>query len=537
MLRTSQGNANLLGDTVAHMGLESSDGRAAARRPRRPGARSLGDVRVAGCGGRGASASLRIWPLGRHPVRWRRLGRTPAAAFRQTIGWRALLVAGLALTCAVGFLHPAYHDMPTLRSACEAAIAVLAAVAAWWIGVEFVHTRRLRTLLVLAALLVLAEVEFFGELLPVTVHLGSADHLAALLPTGRLLAALTLAAAALTPSHRLTISTHRPLTDVAFFSLAVTGLAEAGGLALRHHLLPPAAPHAPVLSTTLEDPLRLVVALATPALFAFSAAKLAQAGRLEARPPLGLLGGAALVFATSCLYYLPLTRTSPTALTLSEILRLLAFGMLCAAAARADRQVRREITRAAALAERSRVAQDLHDGLAQDLAVIAAHGARLGAELGHQHPVAVAARRALTLSRGAILELSDSSAATSGEALQALAAELHERFRISIAVDVQPEAEPDLQERDNVTRITREAIANAARHGRARNVLVSLKRTPAGVALRIRDDGCGLAGAATTCAGEGFGLSHMRERAALLGGSFVVRTPKSGGTELEITFP
>jgi len=454
-----------------------------------------------------------------------------------TRGGRSLLsLVGLALV-TLGLIHPTTFDSPTLRSAVGATSTLLAAIAASCSAIEFLHTRRVRTLLLWAALLILAETGFIGDLLPAILHLSSASNLTSVLPMGQLLAAGALAAAALTPSDRLAIGRWRPLVDVAFFSLLAAGLAATFGLALRRQLFSANLHHRTVLSAAPEHPLRTLAVLLTTALLVCACLRFARTSRREASPVLSLLAGAALVLTGASLYDLALPWDSPTALTPQDILRLVAFSLVCAAAARAEGELRRTSMRAAALAERARVAQDLHDGLAQDLALIAAHGATLSGELGHQHPMVLAARRALSLSRGTIVELSDTSASSSEEALQALAAELHARFQISIAVDVQPEAETDSMARDSLTRIAREAIANAARHGRARNVLVSLRRTPGGIALRIRDDGCGLACTSEARPGEGFGLAHMRERTALLGGSFVVRSPRSGGTELEITLP
>ena len=88
-----------------------------------------------------------------------------------------------------------------------------------------------------------------------------------------------------------------------------------------------------------------------------------------------------------------------------------------------------------------------------------------------------------------------------------------------------------------MTRIAREAIANAARHGQADNVVVSLRPVTEGVSLSVRDDGRGIRcspGAETL---EGFGLRSMRERAAALGGCLTVRPRRSGGTELEVLLP
>jgi signal transduction histidine kinase len=221
----------------------------------------------------------------------------------------------------------------------------------------------------------------------------------------------------------------------------------------------------------------------------------------------------------------------------AEAVRTLGFALILAAAVIREREVNARLSRATALAERQRVARDLHDGIAQDLAFIAAHGPRFAEELGDDHPVVVAAKRALALSRSTISELSDPDGATAAESLEAVAQELRERFGISIAVNSHLDRDLAPQEREHVTRIAREAIANAARHGRARNVIVSLRQTEHGIALRVIDDGCGILGVDLVPAAEGFGLRSMRERAAALGGQLNVHQPRRGGTELEVVLP
>jgi signal transduction histidine kinase len=118
-----------------------------------------------------------------------------------------------------------------------------------------------------------------------------------------------------------------------------------------------------------------------------------------------------------------------------------------------------------------------------------------------------------------------------------VAQELRDRFHVAIAVDAHLDADLPSAAREHVSRIAREAIANAARHGGARNVTVSLRSAPSGVALRVVDDGCGIADADGEAAPEGFGLSSMRERAAALGGHLSVRPARRGGTELEVVLP
>jgi signal transduction histidine kinase len=64
-----------------------------------------------------------------------------------------------------------------------------------------------------------------------------------------------------------------------------------------------------------------------------------------------------------------------------------------------------------------------------------------------------------------------------------------------------------------------------------------LRRTSAGIALRVRDDGCGIRDRSGVPRREGFGLRSMRGRAAALGGSFAVRGCRGGGTEVEVVLP
>jgi len=199
---------------------------------------------------------------------------------------------------------------------------------------------------------------------------------------------------------------------------------------------------------------------------------------------------------------------------------------------RREAELRSSVADQAAASERRRIARDLHDGLAQDLAFIAAHGDRLANESGAEHPLAIAARRALAVSRGAIAELSAAHAPTAAQALREVARELSSRFEINVEVVAEPFA-VKASDREHIVRIAREAIVNAARHGRARNVIVTLTPSQGRLVLRVRDDGIGIGTKAAQGAG-GFGLLSMRERAKALGGGLTATERASGGTELEL---
>ncbi len=83
-----------------------------------------------------------------------------------------------------------------------------------------------------------------------------------------------------------------------------------------------------------------------------------------------------------------------------------------------------------------------------------------------------------------------------------------------------------------VYKVAEEALRNVARHAEARNVELSLQQEDGSLVLRVTDDGVGLGGST-----ERTGILAMRERAALVGGTLVVRPRARGGTEVRLVVP
>ena len=319
--------------------------------------------------------------------------------------------------------------------------------------------------------------------------------------------------------------------------LGVLGLIEVLGLALRDKLVLAAGHPVFGLDAAASRPLTCAIVVLTGLLLAYAALRPASRRDFSLSTAGTLITCGLLLLVATRLYYFALPSTSPQWVSPREGLRLVAVALLAASAVSQELQLRARAARAAALAERRRVAQDLHDGIAQDLAFIAAHGAQMAGQLGDEHPLTVAARRALAVSRGTISELSDMSATNADEALEAVALELRGRFGIAITVYAHPDVRIPSEATEHVTRIAREAIANAARHGQADNVVVSLRPATEGMSLSVRDDGQGIPCSPAGETPEGFGLRSMRERAAALGGCLTVRPRRSGGTELEVLLP
>jgi signal transduction histidine kinase len=466
------------------------------------------------------------------------LGQERAGALKPMMARRSrreLGAVAVALVLVLAVVHPVSYSAPTLRAVMETVMALFAVAAAAMVREQFLITRQLGKLLLLAALVMLAMTEFSANALPPALDVNSRIGFIAAFPLGQLMAAVLLLAAARTPSDRVLMGLRRPVLTVVLLTIGAFGFAELVGLLLRAELLPALSPTAGI-HELLQRPLVPAVILTSAGFYGWAAADFGRGALHERSVISARLAQAALLLGAARLYHLTMPWVGPGEITVREILGLLAFGFIFSAVLRGDHELRAGATRAATFAERRRVARDLHDGLAQDLALIAAHGTKVVKELGEEHPLSRAVRHALAVSRDTIIELSETKSTSPRESLEAIAHELGERFGTQIVVDVAPALALTPDTREQVSRIAREAIANAARHGAAKHILVSLK--PLGVAsvLRIVDDGRGI-GAPSVQAPEGFGISSMRERAAALGGTFTVRPAGAKGTNLEVVFP
>jgi signal transduction histidine kinase/ligand-binding sensor domain-containing protein len=200
------------------------------------------------------------------------------------------------------------------------------------------------------------------------------------------------------------------------------------------------------------------------------------------------------------------------------------------------------------LAERTRIAQELHDTLLQGFlsASMQLHVAvdRLPAD----SPAKLSLSRVLELmgqvideGRNAVRGLR-SSESSSPELEKAFSRIQHELgiddevpFRIIVDGEPQP-LHPVL--RDEVYRIGREALVNAFRHARASTVEVELEYSTNQFRILVRDNGCGIDPHVLQSGREGhFGLPGMRERAERIGARLRVWSRTEAGTEVELTVP
>ena len=403
----------------------------------------------------------------------------------------------------------------------------LSAVAALaLLMVQFRYTRRIRDLVLLAAVASAGLTGFVLNTLPgygyaVGVYGAGARAAMVLLVTAAFLAlAFIPGGLQLAPGRRLArLTVPGAVGWVALGELVdlISGPVRARGPAGTFHAL------------------SIALAVIGFTALVIAAGKLA-ARRVDGEPAAGLLAAAALLLGLAQLSRPTIAVEPSTWVTPADLLRGGAWVMLLAAGITLVRVSQTEKAHDAVADERQRIARDLHDGLAQDLAFIGAHSGRLTREYGSDHPLAIAARRALEASRGAIVDLEATDAKSTEMALRTVAAELARRFEVTVDVRVDGRLRPEHSEADRhqLVRIAREAIANAARHGRAHRITVRLGARGDDLLLRVTDDGCGFARSSPRTAGTGLGMRAMRGRAAALGAELRTADSRPGRTVLDV---
>jgi len=199
---------------------------------------------------------------------------------------------------------------------------------------------------------------------------------------------------------------------------------------------------------------------------------------------------------------------------------------------RALKASQEEIQRLGALAERERIARDLHDLLGHTLSVIALKSELAGRLLAQDSDAAGREIRDVEqVSRDALEQVRQ---AVTGYRSTGLQAELKSARSALQAAEVEVEVEGDGGELPiNIEvllgMLLREAVTNIIRHARARHCRIALSRGAGSIGMRIEDDGRG--GRIL----EGNGLRGMRQRLQGVGGKLAINS--GPGTRLDLQIP
>jgi signal transduction histidine kinase len=205
-----------------------------------------------------------------------------------------------------------------------------------------------------------------------------------------------------------------------------------------------------------------------------------------------------------------------------------------------------QIREADLIAERNRVAREIHDTLAQSFTgVIAQLEAARGA-MSRQKKVKVAGHLDLAgeMAREGLREARRSVQALRPQALEekplvVALQDLMERMTTGtpMATKMTLQGEPQIllpEWETNLLRIGQEALTNALRHARAERFDVQLVFGSHEVRLELRDNGCGFD---PTKRHEGFGLQGIEERTESMGGQFTMKSSRGRGVVIRVVVP
>ncbi len=196
--------------------------------------------------------------------------------------------------------------------------------------------------------------------------------------------------------------------------------------------------------------------------------------------------------------------------------------------------------------EQSRIGQDIHDDLCQQLAAISclakvAQKSLLKAGSPEAHSleeivslVTKANMRARETSRGLMPVVLDANG------LMAALEELADNTARAHEITCDFRYDNPVQVNDNKTsvqlfRIAQEAVSNAVKHAQARRIDIHLARQSGNIVLTVRDDGTGIP--ETPAKGTGMGLLTMSHRAQMMGGTIHVLPRPTGGTQVTCSVP
>ena len=453
----------------------------------------------------------------------------------------AAVAGGAAFTLAVTFvpnLGFAYRS-PEAHVAIETAASIVGGLVAYLFAGRARRTGALTDVALAGALTLLVLTNLGFSLIPSFVEAPS-DRFPTWAPVaGRLLAGFGLVYAAWAPERRLP----QPDRAVRRVLLGVAGLTILIGVAVA--ALTPVLPSGIDPELSPENSLRpvldtapAIVLIQFVAMLLYAAAAAGFLRQVERAPEQlrAWLAVALVLGSFARLNYFLFPSLYSEYVYAGDALRLAFYLVLLWGAAREIASYQRRLRESAVFQERRRLARELHDGLAVELAYITSQGRNAR---GSNSEVAIgrivtAAERALDEARSALSALTQPVDEPLEASLAREARRLAERADVDLQLDLQPGLRVADDVREALLRIVREAINNAIRHGEPNCVTVTLSRDD-GVSLCVADDGRGFDTSDGTRE-EGFGLISMRERAQMLGGRLEISSQPGSGTRVVAGF-
>jgi signal transduction histidine kinase len=453
----------------------------------------------------------------------------------------AAVIAGLGATLAVSLLPElkfAYRS-DEAHVAIETAASLVPALAAILFAGRTIRGQSYTDLLLACSLALLAGTNLFFSVIPAVAEENPQGFGTWAPAAGRLLGAIGFAAAALLPERRLA-QPRRSLALGIVWTGAALGLVAALAALFGDDL--PRGVEAALTPENAESPRieghALVLSVHLAILLLYSAATIGFLRRAEQQRDVLLLWVAVAsgLAAIARLDYFLFPTLYSEWVYVGDIIRLLSYFALLAGVSRELLAYQRQAADAAIFEERRRLARELHDGLAQELAFIRSEGARLSGTTDRGVlRMATAAERALGEARMAISALTrpidEPLDVTLRKAAEAVA------LRMGADVEIRSTGDPQLATaaRQSLERIVREASSNAVRHGQAETLRIEIEADTT-LRVAITDDGRGF-DVQRDRKPDSFGLVSMRERAQAMQGDLTIRSQPGDGTTVEVTLP
>jgi signal transduction histidine kinase len=430
----------------------------------------------------------------------------------------------------------------SLHAAVEAVAAVIAIVAAQLIYGRFRQSLQVRDLLLTAALTVFAVANLFFSAIPAVVDHEPGPFATWAPACGRLLGTALMALAAVVPNRTL----HRPMRDARELLAAcllllgaIVATVAIVGDALPRAIPPDLSPESAGRPRIVGNPIVLGVELSVMLLFAVAAVGFGRLAERTGDEFMRWLAIASTLGAFSRLNFFLFPSLYSAFFYTGDVLRLAFFLALAVGGALEMRRTREQLATAAVLEERERIARDIHDGVAQDLAFILQHGRRLGEQTGAPPGIrnlVIAAERALDECRHAIAALARASDEPLHEALTLTALETAGREGAMVETDLDQQITVPAATQQALLRVLREAITNAIRHGGAKRIKVELSAQPE-LRLVVRDDGSGFDVEAAVSSPGRLGLRSMEARIRAVSGELTIESEPGHGTRVLVRLP
>ncbi len=436
-----------------------------------------------------------------------------------------VLGASLALFLSHSRLHESYA-LPHLKLVLQTVGALAGGLVALLAGARFTTERRRFDLLLALGFFVASASTIAFAIAPSIAELELTRAEAWTGVVARLIAWTLIAAA---PFARGVVSSHRR-TLGNWLVFLVVALAALWSLV---HSIDSTLP-ALVPSGNDSPPALLTLAYSANAFFNLAAIVGFGLRFRERRDDLDrwlAFGASLMLFSSLHLVFTPLlgnVEVSP-----GDFLRVLGYCVFGIGVWRAIKAA--EFARAVA-EERSRLAREIHDGLAQYLFAVSTHTTTLeqGGSAQELIPqIKQAATAAQQEARFAILALSSAGgSAPFDTALQRYVELLTADGQLEVELEIDPRMRLDPDEQIELFRIVQEGLANVRRHAHAQRAEVRIGEQAGRRLVKIVDDGEGFDRDATD---GGQGLRNIRARIGSIGAVLALRTSPGAGTALEVT--